>query len=248
MSQTSAKSDSQPPFLSVVIPAYNEERRIGATLQAIGAYLDKQTFSSEIVVVDDGSRDQTATVARRARPKARLLTNEINHGKGYTVRRGVSEARGEIILFSDADLSTPIEEFDGFLHHFKEGADIVIGSRALPQSRIERHQGRLRETAGRIFNQLLRFAAGLPFHDTQCGFKAFRRPVAREVFARQRVEGWGFDAELIVIAMKRGYRIDEVPVRWVNSPDSRLRIWRDAPRMFLDLLRIRWNDWRGRYR
>ena len=248
MAQRPSPAPGGGPYLSVVIPAFNEEGRIGATLQAVGARLDRAPYEFEIVVVNDGSRDRTAEAARAARPDVRLLTNEINRGKGYTVRRGVAEARGQIILFSDADLSTPIEKIDNFLPRLEAGADIVIGSRALPESRIERRQNIVREMAGRTFNRLLRFLVSVPFRDTQCGFKAFGRAAARQVFARQRIEGWGFDAELMVIARRLGLRVEEVPVRWVNSPDSRLRIWRDAPRMLLDLLRIRWNDLRGRYR
>jgi dolichyl-phosphate beta-glucosyltransferase len=243
-----AKKTSPAPRLSVVIPAYNEELRIGATLQAVGAFLDSAPFSSEILVVDDGSTDRTVEVARSARPGIRLISNDRNRGKGYTVRHGVSEARGGIILFTDADNSTPIEEFSAFLPRFDDGADVVIGSRALPESKIELHQDLLRETAGRSFNFLLRCTTGLPFRDTQCGFKAFRRDAARKIFPRQRIEGWAFDAELITIALRHGMKVEEAPVRWINSPESRLNFWTDAPKMLLEILRLRLNDFRGRYK
>jgi dolichyl-phosphate beta-glucosyltransferase len=248
MAPSTSKTSGEAPWLSIIVPAFNEERRIGPTLEAIGAYLDKADYSSEILVVDDGSSDRTVEEARSARPKARIVSNEVNRGKGFSVCRGMAESRGEIVLFSDADLSTPIEEVETLLSRIRDGADVAIGSRALRESRIERHQNALREMAGRIFNGLLRLLTGLPFHDTQCGFKAFRRPVVNDILERRRIEGWGFDVELILIALRRGYRVEEAPVRWINSPDSRLRIWRDAPKMFLDLLRVRWTDLRGRYR
>lgn len=236
-------------MVSVVVPAFNEERRLGDTLEAISAYLARCNFSSEVIVVDDGSTDNTSQVAQQSQVRnLRLVRNEINRGKGYTVRRGVETAQGDIILFTDADNSTPIEEFDKFRPLFAEGADGVIGSRALPQSQLEVHQSALREFAGRTFNLILRSIVGLSFHDTQCGFKAFRRQVAREIFPKQTIHGWGFDAEILLIAKRKGFRILETPVRWINSADSRLLIWRDAPRMFMDLVKIRLKDLRGSYK
>lgn len=248
--ETTCKSEHEGPLaVSVVIPAYNEERRLGATLQAIGEYLAGVDFAHEIIVVDDGSSDRTAAIAQSAGLQTlRVIRNGINRGKGFTVRRGIEAAQGTLILFTDADNSTPIEEFETFRPQFAAGADVVIGSRALPSSHLEVHQSALREFAGRTFNRLLRLIVNLPFRDTQCGFKAFRRQAAREIFAQQSIAGWGFDAEVLLIARRRGCRIVEAPVRWINSPDSRLSIWRDAPAMFMDLLRIRWNDLRGRYR
>ncbi len=235
--------------VSVVIPAYNEERRLGATLQAVKQYLSRADFPYEVIVVDDGSKDRTAEIARASEiPGLRLLSNPGNQGKGYTVRHGIEEAEGDLILFTDADNSTPIEEFESMRSHFANGADVVIGSRALPQSQLQVRQTALREFAGRTFNWLLRSVVPLPFHDTQCGFKAFRREAAHAVFPRQRIRGWGFDAEVLLIAQRQGYRIIETPVRWINSPDSRLLIWRDAPKMFWELCRIRWNDLLGRYK
>lgn len=236
-------------MISIVIPAYNEERRLGKTLAAIADYLRGVDFPCEVIVVDDGSSDRTTAIATEmALPGLRLIQNEENRGKGFTVKRGIESARGEIILFTDADNSTPIEEFEKFRRHLASGAVVVIGSRALPDSQLEVHQTFLREFAGRTFNRILRLLVGLPFHDTQCGFKAFRREAARDIFASQSISGWGFDAEILLIAKRRNYKIIETPVRWINSADSRLSIWRDAPKMLIDLLKIRWNDMRGCYK
>jgi glycosyltransferase involved in cell wall biosynthesis len=182
-------------------------------------------------------------------PRVRLLRNPGNRGKGYSVRHGVLEAKGEWVLFTDADLSAPIEELEKLIAATRQQkADIAIGSRALDRSLIEEHQSFFRETAGRIFNLLLRLLTGLPFHDTQCGFKLYRREAAQEVFRRQRLERFGFDAEVLYIARKLGYRCVEVPVRWSHSAGTKVRMLRDSLDMFLDLLRVRWNDVRGRYR
>ena len=236
-------------FVSVVIPAYNEERRLGNTLQAVKKYLASADFQYEVIIVDDGSIDRTASIAEHADvPGLRVLKNPGNQGKGYTVRHGIEQATGDIILFTDADNSTPIEEFETLRPHFDNGADIVIGSRALPQSQLQVRQTALREFAGRTFNWLLRLLVNLPFHDTQCGFKAFRREAAQAVFPHQSIRGWGFDAEVLLIARRQGLRIVETPVHWINSPDSRLSIWRDAPKMLLEVLKIRLNDLRGRYK
>lgn len=239
--------------ISIVIPAYNEERRLGASLAAVDAYLERRGFGfAEILVVDDGSTDSTASVVERfgaEHPRVRLLRNPGNRGKGYSVRHGVLEAKGEWVLFTDADLSAPIEELEKLIAATcQQKADIAIGSRALDRSLIEEHQSFFRETAGRIFNLLLRLLTGLPFHDTQCGFKLYRREAAQEVFRRQRLERFGFDAEVLYIARKLGYRCVEVPVRWSHSAGTKVRMLRDSLDMFLDLLRVRWNDVRGRYR
>lgn len=239
--------------ISIVIPAYNEELRLKNTLEAVCAYLSRRPRRfAEVVVVDDGSRDGTARLAEEfaaGQPMVRLVRNPGNRGKGYSVRHGVMEARGEWILFTDADLSAPIEEMEKLTAAVEAGgAEIAIGSRAIDRSLIEVHQSWFRETAGRIFNLLLRLLTGLPFRDTQCGFKLYRADAAREIFQRQRLERFGFDAEVLFIAKKLGYRCVEVPVRWSHSEGTKVRMLKDSVDMFLDLLRVRWNDLRGRYR
>ena len=239
--------------ISIVIPAYNEEQRLGPTLTAILSFLSQRpTRFAEVLVVDDGSRDGTARIVEQfsaAHPQIRLLRNPGNRGKGYSVRHGVLESRGEWILFTDADLSAPIEELDKLFDAVRRThADIAIGSRALERSLIQVHQSWFRETAGRMFNLFLRLLTGLPFLDTQCGFKLYRRQAAQEIFRRQRLERFGFDAEVLYIARRLGFRCVEVPVRWSHSPGTKVSMLRDSLDMFLDLLRIRWNDLLGRYR
>jgi dolichyl-phosphate beta-glucosyltransferase len=238
--------------ISIVLPAYNEEARLPATLTAILSYLDARGWSdAEVLVVNDGSSDGTATLARQFQakhPQVRLIENPGNRGKGYSVRHGMLEARGQWVLFSDSDLSAPIEELDKLLKAAREsGASVAIGSRALDRSLIQVHQSWFRETAGRIFNLLMRIAIGLPFADTQCGFKLFERRAAQEVFRRQVVERWGFDAEVLFIARKLGFKTVEVPVRWSHSEGTKVSMFRDSANMFVDLLRVRWNHLRGLY-
>jgi dolichyl-phosphate beta-glucosyltransferase len=232
----------QEIFLSIVVPAYNEADRIGPSLAAIARYLEGKSFASEVIVVDDGSEDRTAEEARKAvdpLPHGRVLSREKNIGKGYSIREGVLVSGGRVILFTDADLSTPIGEFDKFLPLLERGDDIVIGSRALPDSVIEVRQSRLRETMGKTFNLLVRTFVLRGFRDTQCGFKAFRRPAAKDLFARLRTKGFAFDVEVLVLAREMGYRISEVPVVWRNSPSSRVRLARSSWRMLGELWRIR---------
>jgi glycosyltransferase involved in cell wall biosynthesis len=239
--------------ITIVIPAYNEERRLTATLLSVLSHLGQREWKSvEVVVVDDGSTDGTARAVEelsRTRPTVRLLKNPGNRGKGYSVRHGVLEAKGDWILFSDADLSAPIEELDELLTAAEaHGAAVAIGSRALDRSLIAVHQSWFREAAGRMFNLLVRLLTGLPFRDTQCGFKLFEAGAAREVFRRQRLERFGFDAEVLFIARRLGYRTVEVPVRWSHSEGTKVSVFRDSLNMFLDLLRIRWHQLRGSYR
>ncbi|MEN6532623.1 MAG: dolichyl-phosphate beta-glucosyltransferase [Bryobacteraceae bacterium] len=239
--------------ISIVIPAYNEERRLPATLDKVLAYLDARDYpSSEVIVVDDGSSDGTAQVIGRyqsADPRVRLVSNPGNRGKGYSVRHGMLEAKGEWRLFSDADLSAPIEELDKLLTAAKEqGAAVVIGSRALDRSLINVHQSFFREVAGRIFNLSMRLLTGLPFQDTQCGFKLFEGRAAHEIFRRQRIDRFGFDAEALFIARILGFRIVEFPVRWSHTEGTKVRMFADSLDMFLDLMRVRWNHIRGLYR
>jgi glycosyltransferase involved in cell wall biosynthesis len=238
-----------PPELSIVIPAYNEERRLRETLRRIRAYLEARRSSAEVIVVDDGSRDATASIAeaqQAAFPGLRLVSNGRNRGKGYSVRHGVLEARGRTVLFTDADLSAPIEEADKLLGVL-ESCDVAIGSRAVDRSLIEIHQSRLRELAGIIFNWLVRLFTGLNFVDTQCGFKAFVREPTRIMFEQQRIEGFGFDPEILFLAKHHGLRAVEIPVRWAHDPATKVRVLRDSVHMLADLFRIRWNWLLGRY-
>jgi glycosyltransferase involved in cell wall biosynthesis len=243
---------SQGPLeLSIIIPAFNEERRLPKTLQCIRAYLKSRSLRAEVLVVDDGSTDSTAKVVELSRagfPELRLISNGRNRGKGFSVRQGMLEARGEIAMFTDADLSAPIEEADKLLAALRDGRyDGAIGSRAVDRSLIEVHQSAFRERAGILFNGIVRRITGLPFEDTQCGFKAFRREKARVIFEQQRTTGFGFDPEILFLAQREGLRIVEVPVRWAHDPASKVRMFGDSLRMLLDLLAIRWNALAGRY-
>ena len=238
--------------ITIVVPAYNEERRLPATLSALVSYLERSPGgAAEILVVDDGSSDATAAVVEdfaRGHASVRLLKNPGNRGKGYSVRHGMLEAKGDWILFTDADLSTPIEELDNLRAvAARTGADIAIGSRALDRSLISVHQSVFRENAGRVFNFIVRLLTGLPFHDTQCGFKLFTSAAARQVFPRQRLERFGFDVEVLFIAQRLGFHAIEVPVRWSHAEGTKVRMFGDSLNMLLDLFRVRWNHWRGRY-
>jgi glycosyltransferase involved in cell wall biosynthesis len=238
------------PELSIVIPAYNEELRLPASLERIAAFLHSNGRPAEVIVVDDGSRDRTAEVAgsfRRKLPGLRVLSNEVNRGKGYSVRRGMQEARGDLVLFTDADLSAPIEESEKLLAALGEGNDVAIGSRAVDRGLIEVHESPLREFAGIIFNKIVRITLRLPFVDTQCGFKAFRRERCRIIFNQQRIERFGFDPELLYLARHHGLKTAEIPVRWAHSPATKVNMWRDSLQMFGDVFRIRWNAMAGRY-
>jgi glycosyltransferase involved in cell wall biosynthesis len=237
--------------LSIIVPAFNEEQRLPKTLQSIQEYVKSRSLRAEVLVVDDGSTDGTAKVVEASRKyfaDLQLISNSRNRGKGFSVRQGMLEARGEIALFTDADLSAPIEEADKLLAALREGAyDGAIGSRALDRRLIEVHQSVFRERAGILFNRMVRWLTGLPFQDTQCGFKAFRRERARVLFEQQRTEGFGFDPEILFLAQLAGLRIAEVPVRWAHNPATKVSMLRDSVRMFLDLLAIRWNAGMGRY-
>jgi dolichyl-phosphate beta-glucosyltransferase len=233
--------------ISIIIPAYNEEKRLPSTLARVRQYLDTSSWEfSEILVVDDGSRDATAAAAEAA--GVRVLRNRGNRGKGYSVRHGMLETKGEWSLFSDADLSSPIEELERLWRAAEqEHAPVVIGSRAVDRSFVGVHQPLFRETMGRIFNLTMRAITGLPFRDTQCGFKLFESSAAREIFARQQLDGFGFDVEVLYIAGRLGYRTLEVPVRWNDVAGTKVSAWRGI-KAFWDPVKVRINGFRGAYR
>jgi len=240
------------PFpYSIVLPAFNESERIAATIENIFTFAAKKSWQTEIIVVNDGSTDDTVEVVRRCaatRPGLRLLQNPGNRGKGYSVRHGMLQAQGEILLFSDADLSSPIAEAEKLFAAIAAGADIAIGSRWLKTELQLRRQPLYRQIYGRIFNLALRLILGLQFKDTQCGFKAFTRRAAHALFPLQKIERWGFDPELLYLAKRLHLRVEEVPVAWAHREGTRINPLRDGMRMFVEMLQIRWNGLRGDYR
>jgi dolichyl-phosphate beta-glucosyltransferase len=240
---------SVPPELSIVIPSFNEELRLPVTLADISAYIRASKRETEVIVVDDGSTDRTGDIASSFRGeihRLRVIRNEQNRGKGYSVRRGMLEARGRIVLFTDADLSAPIDEADKLIAALADH-DVAIGSRALNRKLISVRQSLFRENAGIIFNLIVRAILRLPFVDTQCGFKAFRRERCQIIFQQQRIERFGFDPELLYLARHHGLRSIEIPVRWAHSPATKVSMLRDSLQMFLDVFIIRWNALQGRY-
>lgn len=235
---------------SIVIPAYNESTRLGATLEKVLAYVRAQNWDAEVLVVNDGSRDNTADIVRAFAakdPTLHLIENPGNRGKGYSVRNGMLHAQGKIVLFTDADLSSPIEEAPKLFAALESGADIAIGSRWLRAETQTQRQPLHRQLFGRIFNLLLRLTLGLHFADTQCGFKAFRRPAVEAIFPLQKIERWGFDPEILFLARKLGFKVKEVPVAWGHSGDTRINPLLDGSRMFVEMLHVRWNDLTGKY-
>ena len=244
-----ATAQNGQPMLSIVVPAFNEAARIGVSLHKIDEFMRDSSLTYEVIVVDDGSTDETPTIINQSEVKVlRFIRNSSNHGKGYAVRQGVLAATGNYVLFTDADLSAPIEELRKLLDvALNEGADIVIGSRALDRNFIEKHQSRFRELSGIAFNLMVRSFLGLPLHDTQCGFKLFDRQKSRRIFERLTTHGFGFDPELLFLAKRQGLRIREVPVRWSHAEGSKVRFLRHATVMFMDLARIRWNALMGKY-
>jgi glycosyltransferase involved in cell wall biosynthesis len=238
------------PIYSIVIPAYNESARLGATLERVLAYVHSRRWDAEVIVVNDGSRDNTAEIVRgfaAKDPALRLVENPGNRGKGYSVRNGMLHARGGVVLFSDADLSSPIDEAPKLFQALDAGADIAIGSRWLNAETQTQRQSMLRQLFGRIFNLLLRLVLALQFKDTQCGFKAFRRPAVEAIFPLQKIEGWGFDPEILFLAQKFGFKVQEVPVAWAHSEGGSINPLTDGSRMFLEMLHVRWNDLTGKY-
>jgi glycosyltransferase involved in cell wall biosynthesis len=235
---------------SLVIPAYNESERITASLDKILAYIAQNGWDAEVLVVNDGSRDNTADVIRqyeRRSPIVRLLENPGNRGKGYSVRHGMLQARGDVLIFSDADLSSPIYESAKLIREIEQGADVAFGSRWLEADTQTERQSILRQIAGRVYNLLLRAILGLNYKDTQCGLKAFTREAAEKVFTRQKIERWGFDPELLFIAKKFRMKMVEVPVEWAHDDRSKINPVVDGFKMGMEMLKNRWNGITGRY-
>jgi dolichyl-phosphate beta-glucosyltransferase len=241
---------TQFPQYSIVIPAFDESARILATLQSVIACIREKGWTAEVLVVNDGSRDATAEIVKafaRDAPEVRLIENPGNRGKGYSVRSGLLQALGEVVMFTDADLSAPIEEAERLFAAITQGADIAIGSRWLEKGRQTHRQPFYRQFFGRCFNAVTRAVMGLRFADTQCGFKAFTRAAAQTVFQLQTIERWGFDPEILFIALKRGYRVVEVPVSWAHDERTRMSYLKDGLTMLEEIATIRWNALLGRY-
>jgi glycosyltransferase involved in cell wall biosynthesis len=240
----------EPLTYSIILPAYSESARIAATLDKILAYTSQRHWNVEVIVVNDGSTDGTADIVRQyaaQHAQLRLLENPGNRGKGYSVRNGMLHARGDILLFSDADLSSPIEEADKLFAAISQGADVAIGSRWLDPAMQIQKQPLYRQLFGRIFNLALRLILNLQFKDTQCGFKAFTRRSAQTIFPLQKIERWGFDPEILYLARKFDFSVREVPVAWSHREGTRINPLSDGIRMFGEMLRIRWYSWRGLY-
>ena len=238
------------PRLSIVIPAYNESVRIEDALKRVMSSIAQQGWDAEVLVVDDGSKDDTAAIVQRWMrefPRLHLIQNPGNRGKGYSVRNGLLQAAGDVVMFTDADLSAPMEEAERLLDALAAGADVAIGSRWMDRTRQTIHQPLYRQFFGRCFNWITRTVMGLPYKDTQCGFKAFKRPVAQVIFRLQTIERWGFDPEVLFIARKLKYVVREVPVTWGHDERSRMSYLRDGMKMLEDMARIRVNSVAGRY-
>jgi len=230
---------------SIILPAFNEGSRIGLSLEKALAFIRQQGWKAEIIVVNDGSSDETARVVQafmRGAPELRLLENPGNRGKGYSVRHGMLNARGEVLVFSDADLSSPIAESTKLIAAIEQGADLAFGSRWLLAETQTRRQSLMRQLAGRAYNVLSRLLLGLPYKDMQCGLKAFSRRAGEIVFTRQQIERWGFDPELLFIARKFGLKMTEVAVEWAHDDRSKINPLVDGIKMFWELLRIRMNS------
>lgn len=248
------KSNTNPepvrPRYTIVVPAYNEHARIGKTLEAILEHLRRESWSAEIVIVDDGSRDATFQIASdfaARHPQVRVVRNSGNQGKGYSVRNGMLNARGDILLFTDADLSSPITEASKLFAALEAGADVAIGSRWLDPSLQYQRQSLKRQALSRVYNLFLRMLLWFPYRDTQCGFKAFNRRAAGMIFPGQRITRWGFDPEILFLAHRQGLRVVEVPVKWGHDERSKIHPIRDGLRMAADAMRIRWYSLTGKY-
>ena len=238
------------PHLSIIVPAYNESARIESTLERVMQCVQTRGWDAEVLIVDDGSRDETPNIVKRwmeQHPRLHLIQNPGNRGKGYSVRNGLLQAAGDIVMFTDADLSAPMEEADLLIAAIDAGADVAIGSRWLDRTRQTIHQPLYRQFFGRCFNWITRLVMGLPFADTQCGFKAFTRDAAQIIFRLQRIERWGFDPEILFIARKLKYEIIEVPVTWGHDERSRMSYLKDGMKMLEEMAIIRGNSAAGRY-
>lgn len=236
-------------FLSVIIPAYNEEKRIAKTLQSVDAYLKKQSYDYEILVVNDGSRDKTAEVIREAASRMaslRLIDNIANHGKGWVVRQGMLQAQGRICLFMDADNSTTIDQVANFLPYFEQGYDLVIGSRRMKGAVIAVKQPWTRDLLGGVFRLAVHAIVPVGVTDSQAGFKAFSRRAVEVIFPRQTISRWAFDVEILAMARKMGLKVKEAPIIWTNDTESHVKL-SGMVKMFFEVLGIRKNLWAGRY-
>lgn len=239
-----------PLTYSIVIPAYNESERIQSSLNKIVSFLSAQPWQVEVLVVNDGSRDNTAEIVRQFAAQhsyIRLIENPGNRGKGYSIRNGMLQASGDVVLFSDADLSAPITEAPKLFREIENGADVAFGSRWLIAKMQTERQSILRQIAGRLYNVFMRVLLGLPYKDTQCGFKAFSRKAVDTIFPRQRIERWGFDVELLFLARKFRLNIVEVPVEWAHDDRSKINPLVDGIKMFGEMISIRWNAITGKY-
>lgn len=240
----------ESPYLSIVVPAYNEETKIGHNLKKILFCLGRKGYSYELIVVDDGSKDETLKVINRIIERdghIRVLRNEKNYGKGYAVKRGMLNAKGSYILFTDADLSTPMAELDKFLQVIQSGYDIAIASRKVSGAQIEVHQSWLREFIGKGFTWLANVVVTKNISDVTCGFKCFRRGAAQAVFSKQRLYDWSFDAEILFLAQKYGYRVKQMPVRWRNDSRTKFSMLRNILPSLLGLAKIKVAEWQGKY-
>lgn len=230
-------------YLSVIIPAYNEEKRIGNSLSGIYSFLTTKDYGYEVILVDDGSSDNTVIEAEKSalakEGRLKIIKNGTNRGKGFSVKNGIMNSGGSYVLFSDADLSTPIGETDNLFSHIDQGYDIVIGSRSIKGSDVRVPQARHREAMGKIFNFFVKLLLMREFNDTQCGFKLFKGDIARELARSMKIDGFCFDVEMLYLAKKKGCSIKELGVKWENSPESKVRLFGSSADMFFDLFKIR---------
>jgi len=237
-------------YISLIIPTFNEEARILKSLNHVLGFFGSQPYSAEVIIVDDGSEDRTVQWFREhfgGHSNVRIHQNSSNLGKGEAVKQGMLLASGKFLFFSDADLSVPIETLPTFLSHLENHCDIAIGSRQKSGALIEVHQGFFREFMGKVFTRLANSILALHISDFTCGFKGFRKEIAKEIFSKQRVERWSFDAEILYLAHLKKSKVQEIPVTWRNDQRTKVRLWRDIISSFLGLLKIRLNHYLGRY-